>query len=143
MVPRRPRKPMACATKYSGADDRFLSSAFSARERRRHTPIVCATVFIFVAIAGQCYGADWLRIRTPHLEVLTDAGEKTGRTALNRLDDIRRVLEAGNTRPLPLRVVIFASEKEFRAYAGDSVVDGFYQSGVERDFIVLHAGANL
>jgi len=108
---------------------------------RPRTPLACAT--ILAAMAAQCWGADWLRIRTPHLEVLTDAGEKTGRSALNRLEDIRRVLDARNTRPLPLRVFVFASEKEFRAYAENSIVDGFYQSGVERDFIVLHAGANL
>ena len=62
--------------------------------------------------------AAWLRLRGTHTELLTDAGEKEGRRALNRLEQIRAVLPAsGEDSGRELRVVLFDSEKEFREYA--------------------------
>ena len=88
--------------------------------------------------------ADWLRLRGTHTELLTDAGEKEGRRALNRLEQIRAVLPAsGEDGGRELRVVLFDSEKEFREYAPGQTTSGFYQSGLERDYIVTHAGGEL
>jgi len=74
---------------------------------------------------------------------LTDAGEKTGRATLRRLDDIRQIFPTRDREPLPLRIFLFAAEKEFRGYADNAVTDGFYHGGGERDLIVLHGGAGL
>jgi tetratricopeptide (TPR) repeat protein len=88
--------------------------------------------------------ADWLRLRGTHTELLTDAGEKEGRRALNRLEQIRAVLPAsGRDSDRELRVVLFNSEKEFREYAPSESTSGLYQSGLERDYIVTYAGGEL
>jgi tetratricopeptide (TPR) repeat protein len=88
--------------------------------------------------------ADWLRLRGTHTELLTDAGEKEGRRALNRLEQIRAVLPAsGEDSGRELRVVLFDSEKQFREYAPGESTSGQYLSGLERDYIVTYAGGEL
>lgn len=88
----------------------------------------------------------WLRISSPHFEVLTDAGEKTGREVIQRFEEIRRVfLEAGGDRKpllLPVRVFVFATESGFRPYRPTASTTAFYQSGPQRDYIAMrYAGA--
>jgi len=88
--------------------------------------------------------ADWLRLRGTHTELLTNAGEKAGRRALNRLEQIRAVLPAsGQDSGRELRVVLFDSEKEFREYAPGETTSGLYQSGLERDYIVTYTSGEL
>ena len=87
---------------------------------------------------------DWLRLRGTHTELLTNAGEKEGRRALNRLEQIRAVLPSSNDgSDRELRVVLFDSEKEFREYAPGESTAGLYLSGLERDYIVTYAGGEL
>ena len=88
--------------------------------------------------------ADWLRLRGTHTELLTDAGEKEGRRALNRLEQIRAIMpSSGEDSGRELRVVLFDSEKEFREYAPGQTTSGLYQSGLEHDYIVTYAGGEL
>jgi tetratricopeptide (TPR) repeat protein len=88
--------------------------------------------------------ADWLQLRGTHTELVTDAGEKDGRRALTRLEQIRAILPGGSDQSgRELRVVLFDSEKEFREYARSETTSGLYQSGLERDYIVTYAGGEL
>ena len=47
----------------------------------------------------------WIRLKSPHFEVLTNAGASTGRDVLRRFEQIRHVFESrtgrGNLTPLP------------------------------------------
>jgi tetratricopeptide (TPR) repeat protein len=104
-----------------------------------------AALAVLTAIGPGCaWGTDWFRLSTSHFELLTDGGGKAARATLDRLEQIRGVLA---TPPManraPLRVFLFGSEAEFRAYADSPRAKGFYRSGGERDFIVLHGGAGL
>jgi tetratricopeptide (TPR) repeat protein len=100
-------------------------------------------VFI-VLVAAFPARADWLRLRGTSTELLTDAGEREGRRALNRLEQIRAIMPtSGQDSGRELRVVLFDSEKEFREYAPGSTTAGLYQSGLERDYIVTYAGGEL
>jgi tetratricopeptide (TPR) repeat protein len=100
---------------------------------------------VFIALlAALPAQADWMRLRGTHTELLTDAGEKDGLRALNRLEQIRAILPGrADDIGRELRVVLFDSEKEFREYAPSSTTSGLYQSGLERDYIVTHAGGEL
>jgi len=101
-------------------------------------------VFLACLLAAIPARADWLRLRGTHTELLTDAGEKEGRRALNRLEQIRAIMPgSGVNGDRELRVVLFDSEKEFREYAPGETTAGLYQSGLERDYIVTYAGGEL
>ena len=57
--------------------------------------------------------AEWLRLHGTNTELLTDAGEKAGRRALARLEQVRAILPGGTEASgRELRVVLFDSEKE-------------------------------
>jgi tetratricopeptide (TPR) repeat protein len=100
-------------------------------------------LFLTLLAATQAQ-ADWLRLRGTNTELLTDAGEKEGRRALLRLEQIRAVLPSGNDDSgRELRVVLFDSSKEFREYARGETTAGVYQSGLERDYIITYAGSDL
>ncbi len=102
---------------------------------------------LMLLAAPWCAG-EWIRVATPGMEVLTDAGEKTGRGLLARLEQIRdlsvkRNLLGGGAwggRPWPVRVFAFASENEFDSYREPPGTQGFHSSGSERDYIALYAG---
>jgi len=108
---------------------------------------VFLTLFMSVSAALPA-PAQWLRLRGTHTELLTDAGEKEGRRALNRLEQIRGIMpdtqvNSGDDSGRELRVVLFDSEKEFREYAPSETAAGLYLSGLERDYIVTYAGGEL
>lgn len=101
-------------------------------------------VFVTFLLAALPARADWLRLRGTHTELLTDAGEKEGRRALSRLEQIRAILPSrADDSERDLRVVLFDSEKEFREFARSETTAGLYQSGLERDYIVTYAGGEL
>ena len=50
-----------------------------------------AALLLPATVAGK---SPWLRLRSAHFELYTDAGEKGGRDALVRLERIRRVFTA-------------------------------------------------
>jgi len=87
--------------------------------------------------------AAWLRMTSPHFELYTNAGDRTGRQTLRRLEEIRHVFQewsSARAAPLPVRVFAFASEREFRAFRPGQNTRGFYQSGPDRDYIVMVNG---
>jgi len=103
---------------------------------------------VFITLVFTCGAlparADWLRLRGTHTQLLTDAGEKEGRRALNRLEQIRAIMpSSGEDSGREMRVVLFDSEKEFREYAPGQTTSGLYQSGLEYDYIVTYAGGEL
>ena len=89
------------------------------------------------------HAANWIVLRTPGLELYTDAPEKTARSALDRLANIRRLLPENEAEPVALRVLLYGSTSEFRALAPTPKSGGFYQSGPERDYILMPANAQL
>ena len=100
---------------------------------------IWAAALLAACLSGGDSG--WLRLKSQHLELLTDAGDHVGRRQLLRLEQLRQVLGPGRATPLPVRVLLFGEERDFRFFRPGSAVRGFYQSGPERDFIVLPVGA--
>src|SRR5581483_505930 len=93
-------------------------------------------------IASTLCRAEWLRLETPGIELITDAGERSARPLLARFEQIRGVFNQAGiaTGPLRLRVFLFSSAEEFHRYREN--VDGFYQGSPERDYIALYTNAD-
>jgi tetratricopeptide (TPR) repeat protein len=99
--------------------------------------------FLLLLFAAAIAHADWLRVRTPALELWTDAGEKNAARLLDRLTKVRQAVGPGAPVTQPLRVFLFSSEREFRSFATGAATEGLFHGGPERDYILLHAGAGL
>ncbi|HSB14891.1 MAG TPA: tetratricopeptide repeat protein, partial [Bryobacteraceae bacterium] len=100
-----------------------------------HRLIVLFLLLAAVAAAG------WVRLESPHFELLTNAGEATGRTLLDRLEEIHGVFRSlpGNrpSPPVPTRVLLFRSESDFRPFRLSETTTGYFQAGPERNYIVM------
>lgn len=107
----------------------------------RIVPNAKLVAFFFLAAAGAHAKDRWIKLTSPRFEVYTNARESVGRTVLERFEQVRGVFQSfsGNNRelPLPVRVFVFASESDFRPYRPSEASLAFYQSGPERDYIVM------
>jgi tetratricopeptide (TPR) repeat protein len=83
---------------------------------------------------AQTAGAEWIRVATPEFEVLTDAGEKKGRAAISRLEEIRSVF--GLAAPAP-KVFLFASEADRKMFDLHEFRPGAFFGTPERNYILL------
>lgn len=89
----------------------------------------------------------WTEVRSPNFNVITDAGEKRGRDAALRFEQIRAAFsvifqKAKVNTPIPVQVIAFRNNKELRRFAplwkGKPVeVAGFYVPGEDRQFITV------
>lgn len=87
----------------------------------------------------------WYRIESSGWELLTDSGDKAGAQVLAQLQDLRGVIAAevqalGGRPPQeapPVRVILFRSARDFRPFQRGENNRGIFQSGGERDYILL------
>src|SRR5262245_22849542 len=116
-------------------------------------PLPAALALVAVVAAGTARAPDdaggaaavYTRVRTPHVEVLTDAGAPLARHAAERLETLRAALAelfpprlAGDRR---IVVIVLASRSRFerltpRLHARRRSLSGFFQGGSESDTIV-------
>ena len=99
------------------------------------------------ALAGE---AQWIEIQSPHFSVITDAGERRGKDAAVRFEQMRAVfgalmVKANVNLPIPLQIVAFRNGKEFKQvvplWHGKPIdVAGLFQPGQDRCFIMLDMG---
>jgi thioredoxin-like negative regulator of GroEL len=114
---------------------------------RLSAPLALRTALAAAVVAVPAAANDeWVRIRSPHFEVLTDAGEAPAREAARRLERLRDVFldlfPARETTERPITLLILENRGRFsslvpRARQGREVA-GFFQGGRERDYAVLH-----
>jgi tetratricopeptide (TPR) repeat protein len=101
--------------------------------------MVVAILFLFSG--NRMNARDWVKLTSARGEVFSNAGTAPARRALEQFDWMANAFQSyGNPRKaIPLRVLIFASEREFAAYRPSEISAGFYQSGPDGDWIVFHS----
>ena len=102
------------------------------------------TVIALLTLALPAFAADeWIHLSTPHVELYTTTGdkgaaEKRAREAIRTFEQVRTlVLDATHTnwdQVIPVRVISFQSDKQFKPYAPD----GAYSSNtLSRDYFIM------
>lgn len=106
--------------------------------------ICCVWVSILFAPLDLGAAERWITLTAGGFELYTNGPEKAGRLALERLDRMRQLFSAatGSKRiqPLPVRVFLFRNEEGFRPFRPGEATAAFFQSGPQRDYIVMHSG---
>lgn len=100
--------------------------------------------YAFSAFAAE---AQWVEVRSPHFSVITDAGEKRGRQAALRFEQMRMAFgiffnKSKVSTPTPLQIIAFRNTKEMRQFVplwkGKPIeLAGLFQGGEDRCFILL------
>jgi tetratricopeptide (TPR) repeat protein len=105
-----------------------------------------------LSLAPSLGAEDWVRVRSAHFEVLSDASPERARGVAVALERFRRVLAAvlgrgpGSVDP-PTVVVAFRDQDSFApfrpVYRGRSQeVEGYFQAGSDRDYIAASLGSD-
>ena len=83
----------------------------------------------------------WVRIESPHFELFTNAGERSGRRTILYFEQARDFfLKTGNVGKVPsslTRIILFRSPKEFEPYRPYKATSAFYRSSPKQDLIVM------
>jgi tetratricopeptide (TPR) repeat protein len=93
----------------------------------------------------------WVEVHSPNFSVVTDAGEKRGREAAMRFEQMRAAFGSliGKDKvglPIPLQIVAFRNAKELRQVSPlfngkPTEVDGLFLGGSDRGYIMLDMSA--
>jgi tetratricopeptide (TPR) repeat protein len=106
-------------------------------------------ILVCLGIAAPAFGGEpqWVEIHSPHFSVVTDAGEKHGRDAAARFEQMRAVfgtlmVNANVNTPIPLQIIAFRNNKELRQFApiwqGKATqIAGLFVAGSDRCYILL------
>ena len=99
-------------------------------------------VSVLAVAAGTAVAApNWVRIESPHFELFTNAGERSGRRTILYFEQARDFfLKTGNVGKVPsslTRIVLFRSPKEFEPYRPYKATSAFYRSSPKQDLIVM------
>src|SRR4051812_32235270 len=101
---------------------------------------------------GAAAAEDWVRVRSKHFEVLSDATPEKARAIAVRLEQFRRVLASVLRREEsvepPTVVIAFRDQGSFAPflplYQGRGLdVEGYFQAGPDTDYIAASIGSAL
>lgn len=86
--------------------------------------------------------APWTEFRSPHFELVTDAGERYAPSLLLHLENLRRLFLAQASASdrgatAPVRIIAFRSTAEYQRYRLDDAADAYYVGVPGRDTIVM------
>src|SRR5438132_2732612 len=114
---------------------------------RRRARFCFLLVVISCAYTAFAADAQWVEVRSPHFSVITDAGEKRGRQAALRFEQMRMAFgtllsKSKVSTPTPLQIIAFRNTKEMRQFVPIWKVKpielaGLFQGGEDRSFILL------
>jgi tetratricopeptide (TPR) repeat protein len=86
----------------------------------------------------------WVRLRTANFEVYTPQGEKKARETALYFEQLREFFEGywgTKVAPgTPVRIVLFGNEKQFEPYRPFQTAAGYFQHGIDRDWIAIGGG---
>jgi Flp pilus assembly protein TadD len=97
---------------------------------------------LFTLLRGPLAAADqWVKLTTPHFELYTSAGAKTGREAILAFEQVRgSFVEATASKrasEFPVRMVAFGGEKQYQPYRLNDFTFAYFARGRARDYIVM------
>lgn len=103
---------------------------------------ICLVIALALALGPAGAAEPWLRLRSAHFELITDAGERNGPGLLLHLEKLRGLFIAQLTIPEnspgpAVRIIGFRSASEFAAYRLIEHTDAYYLSAPGRDIIVM------
>jgi tetratricopeptide (TPR) repeat protein len=100
--------------------------------------LIIATLFC----VGDAYSeSKWIRMQSPNFDAYSSAGERETRDALSYFERVRdfflQVNQREPSKPVPVYVVVFGSEKEYTPYRLNEFATAYYFGGAGRDYIVM------
>ena len=116
-----------------------------SRGWRRH---LIVWIFVLAGLVSKAVAAPWRVFTSPHLEVLSDAGEQLSRQRMEKLERFRAAIVAyqgeAAVSHLPTRLILFRNDSEFdpvkvRHKGKTAEIDGLYIADPHQNLIAVNA----
>ena len=93
-------------------------------------------------------GQDWVRIDSGNIELYSNAGARPAQRAMDRLNELREALPLegaadGSPTQVPLRLIVLKSRGQLRNFTSEKATTGFFQTGLDRDYIITWADEGI
>src|SRR5258708_1447950 len=97
---------------------------------------------VFLLIPATRAATPWLRLRSAHFELITDAGERYAPGLLLHLEELRRLFITRASLPEDgsgpgVRIIAFRSASEYAAYRLKENSDAYFFGTAGRDYIAM------
>src|SRR5437879_9585622 len=83
----------------------------------------------------------WIRMQSANFDVYSTASEKNARETLQLFERVRNFFEQASgtvSKPYPpVRIIAFASKKEYDPYRPNEFATAYYHQSAGRDYIVM------
>ena len=100
-----------------------------------------AVVLLAAVVSPLPAATEWLKITSSSFEMYTTAGEKEARRTLEYFEQVRdffmRVKSQQVTTRLPVTIVVFKNQKEYKPYSPRDTAAAFFIGDEQRDYIVM------
>lgn len=99
--------------------------------------VVLSTVLVQALAAAP---EQWIKLKTPHFELYTTAGEKKGREAILYFEQVRSFFiqtSPAKRDETPVRIVAFRSEGQYKPYRMSEGAVAYYAHSQNREYIVM------
>lgn len=98
-------------------------------------------VFVLFLVGLPLFSGEWIKVKSQSFELYTSSGERRARDILTYFEQVRGVALARFPNflqdPLPVRLIAFSSEKEYKPYRANSFAAAYYLPDHDRDYIVM------
>lgn len=103
--------------------------------------IAVAAISLLCGLECASAAPRWLKLNSANFELFTTAGERRGRDAILYFEQVRsfflKATHSSGRSALPVRIVAFSSDKEYKPYRASEAAAAYAMSGHDRDYIVL------
>jgi tetratricopeptide (TPR) repeat protein len=100
-----------------------------------------AVVLSVVLTTTVAAAESWTHVASPHFDLYTTAGERQAHEALAYFERVRafftEFLKLSPRSDIQTRLIVFNGEAQFAPYRPYPSAGAFYQSGVDRDYVVM------
>ena len=105
--------------------------------------VVSALVLSLVPVPHADAAERWTYAASEHFEAYATGGDRKAREALTYFERVRaffaQFLGLSPQTARPTRLIIFSGDKQFAPYSPGPLTAAFYQSGPDRDYIVMQS----
>jgi tetratricopeptide (TPR) repeat protein len=111
-------------------------------------PVLPLITFLLTIAPSFAADSHWIHLQTTNFEMYSSAGPHTALDTIREFEQVRgfflQSFGGPATEPVPVRLVAFATPKEYEPYRPNEFAVAFYHESSNRDYIVMsHGGAEI
>ncbi|MBV8842205.1 MAG: hypothetical protein JO307_05280 [Bryobacterales bacterium] len=109
-------------------------------------PATAVILCLYCFSSTQAADPRWIRVQSANFEIYSTGGERATIDTVRQFEQVRgffvQAMGHENDKPVPVRIIVFNSLKEYEPYRPNEVAIAYFHAGGEHDTIVMsHIGS--